>query len=153
MRAFRVRQMGHRTFVDQKGTSWQVWEVRPSSVERRMHDRRVRQRPREDAERRRGRDRRQRPEQRIYLGTDLAQGWLAFDSGREKRRYAPIPAGWERLSSAKLAGLCQEAKVVRPDAPRSSNGGSRGEPTESRGDVPLYPDSGDDYRADSTSAA
>jgi hypothetical protein len=153
MRAFRVRQMAHRTFVDQKGTSWQVWEVHPSSVERRMHDRRVRQRPREDAERRRGRDRRQRHEQRIYLGTELAQGWLAFDSGRERRRYAPIPTGWEKLGSAKLADLCREAKIVRTDAPRSSNGGSKGEPTEYPGEMPFYPDAGGDYRADSTSAA
>lgn len=143
--------MAHRTFVDQKGTSWQVWEVHPSSVERRMHDRRVRQRPREDDDRRRGRDRRQRHEQRIYLGAELSQGWLAFDSGREKRRYAPIPPEWERLPSAKLAELCQAAKVVRPDAPKSSNGGAKGEASESP-DIPLYPDAGD-YRSESTSAA
>jgi hypothetical protein len=143
--------MAHRTFVDQKGTSWQVWEVRPSSVERRMRDRRARQRHREEPDRRVGRDRRQRHEKRIYLGEELAQGWLCFDNGREKRRYAPIPDGWDRMASYKLAELCRTAAPVRADAPRSSNGGSHGEPSDSC-ETPMVLEDGE-FRGDSVSAA
>jgi hypothetical protein len=40
-------------------------------------------------------------------------GWLAFDSGVETRRAAPIPADWQRLSDHRLLELLESAEVAR----------------------------------------
>ena len=37
---------------------------------------------------------------------ELAEGWLCFESRVEKRRLAPIPAGWPKFSLAELKKLC-----------------------------------------------
>ena len=44
---------------------------------------------------------------------DLAEGWLAFGSSTEKRRLAPIPAGWKELPTEALGDLCDKAAFVR----------------------------------------
>ena len=44
---------------------------------------------------------------------ELAEGWLAFESSWEKRRLAPIPAGWTELPEETLRQLCQQALFVR----------------------------------------
>lgn len=41
------------------------------------------------------------------------QGWLTFDSGRERRRLAPIPVNWEEAPTAQLRGFCERAAIVR----------------------------------------
>jgi hypothetical protein len=107
--------MAYRTFVDPDGVSWQVWEVRPTTVERRLGERRIRRTPYAGVERR-GRERRTLHEQRIFLGERLSQGWLAFHSAQEKRRLAPIPEGWERLGPVQLSALCAEATTVSAGA-------------------------------------
>lgn len=104
--------MSYRTFVDPSGVSWQVWEVRPTTVERRLEDRRRRDLPFEGKDRRSDGDRRVRSERRVNLGPELAQGWLAFHSAGEKRRLAPVPDSWTRKPSAVLAKFCQAAQVV-----------------------------------------
>lgn len=104
--------MAYRTFVDPSGVSWQVWEVRPTTVERRLQERRSRNLPYEGEDRRTREDRRVRPERRVNLGPELAKGWLAFHSAEEKRRLAPVPDSWTRKPSAALAKLCQAAQVV-----------------------------------------
>lgn len=49
-----------------------------------------------------------------HLPSALAQGWLCFDSGTEKRRLAPVPADWAERSPADLWFLCRAAEPVRP---------------------------------------
>jgi hypothetical protein len=46
------------------------------------------------------------------------EGWLVFESSREKRRLAPIPPNWESLSDEALAALCTRAvtQTARPKA-------------------------------------
>jgi hypothetical protein len=36
-------------------------------------------------------------------------GWLTFDDGTERRRLAPVPENWERLSDVRLALLLRAA--------------------------------------------
>jgi len=43
--------------------------------------------------------------------------WLAFQSATEKRRLAPVPAGWADTSEAELLGLLQRATPVAPRSP------------------------------------
>lgn len=94
--------MAHRTFKDRRGFVWEVWEVCPSSMERRVaRDRRAAQRPTPE--------RRQRPEVRIKASPTFAGGWLAFSSHFERRRLAPIPEGWSEWSDDQVAELLQRA--------------------------------------------
>lgn len=46
-----------------------------------------------------------------YLPEAYRDGWLLFESAQEKRRFAPVPAEWESLSSDELAGLCAKASI------------------------------------------
>lgn len=97
------------------GVLWQVWSVIPGM--------------RKDGERRRGRDRRSPEPVFLYRGPDrrkaadrrstavtvsaaFAAGWLVFQAPSERRRLAPIPAGWDALSSDGLARLCERATPV-----------------------------------------
>jgi hypothetical protein len=97
------------------GVLWQVWSVIPGI--------------RQDDERRRGRDRRSPDPVFRYRGPDrrvsadrrghttavsagFAAGWLVFQAPHERRRLAPIPPGWENLSSDDLARLCERASPV-----------------------------------------
>jgi len=41
------------------------------------------------------------------------QGWLTFDSGRERRRLAPIPTDWEDAAPTQLRAYCERAVSVR----------------------------------------
>jgi len=56
-------------------------------------------------------------------------GWLVFESAREKRRLAPVPANWESMSSDALAALCAKA------SPQIS----RGKAGATAGPAPLRP--------------
>jgi hypothetical protein len=90
--------MAHRSFKDSRGRLWEVWEVCPSSMERRMgRERRALPRP--------GMDRRQRPEMRIKASQGYASGWLAFSTHVERRRLTPIPDGWAEWPDEKIAEL------------------------------------------------
>ena len=51
---------------------------------------------------------------------ELADGWLCFESGSEKRRVAPIPAGWEEFTGAQLETLCQSAGYISRQGARDS---------------------------------
>jgi hypothetical protein len=88
--------MPYRTFVDSKGTDWQVWDIVPRLSERRADD--VVERRLADVEipfaNRRRDARRLTDSRRAVLRGTYAQGWLCFDSGREKRRLSPIPQDW-----------------------------------------------------------
>jgi hypothetical protein len=60
---------------------------------------------------------------RAPLHNRFQNGWLAFDSGMETRRIAPIPDGWRDMSDGDLCQLCDTAEV----APRRGKEKPRGE--------------------------
>lgn len=108
--------MGHRSFTDSAGIQWNVWDVIPQWTERRSGEERRRSDddPSVDPpvlERRRQPDRRAHGDDgaRIRIAQGLSRGWLAFESNLDKRRFAPIPLGWEQLSDPELEQLCGKA--------------------------------------------
>lgn len=102
--------MGYRRFEDEQGRSWEVWEVHPAVVERRLNaDRRTA--PRQTA------DRRQTGEIRFPIPRELEGGWLTFQCDTEKRRLSPIPAQWLALSDEELIILGRSAKPYRNTPP------------------------------------
>lgn len=93
-----------RTFTARDGVVWQVWEVRPSLVERRrLRERRTAERS--DAPRRQASS----PRSLVAVHESLRDGWLAFRCDVEHRRRAPIPDGWTELSDDELCGLLDGA--------------------------------------------
>ena len=90
--------MAHRRVQDESGRWWDVWDTRPTIIDRRA-----------GRERRRGNrvagDRRQKSEPRVSVEPEFRKGWLAFQSGAEWRRVAPIPDAWEALSDRELLDL------------------------------------------------
>ena len=94
--------MPHRQFRDRTGSVWDVWDVYPTAMDRRLSERRN--------DRRRKAERRTREESRaVGVPTDLRSGWLAFQTGRERRRLVPIPADWLSLPEDKLRILKERA--------------------------------------------
>lgn len=75
---------GHREIEDDKGVRWIVFAVYPSTTR----------------------------EGRAPLREPYTKGWLAFDSGLETRRLAPVPDDWARLSDKALIELCGRAEVA-----------------------------------------
>ncbi len=94
--------MPHRTFRDDEGREWEAWEVVPTAVERRM----ARDGSRRSAA---AQDRRRVQEARVLVPEELQFGWLAFQSGAERRRLAPIPDDWVEMTAEELADLLDRA--------------------------------------------
>lgn len=69
------------------GIEWTIWNVVPGSISRLEK-----------------------------TGVDLAfrSGWLAFDSGTQKRRLVPVPPGWDALTDGELALLIDRAEPIPP---------------------------------------
>lgn len=100
-----------RLFLDVLGTEWEVWEVYPRLVERRL----LRERR---AARRHSVERRHVPVGRPTLPRQILGGWLAFQSKHERRRVIPVPDGWEDLDDRELQALLVHSKVSsRPKRP------------------------------------
>jgi hypothetical protein len=104
--------MAYRTFIDNRNTYWQVWDVRPERMERRSMERRRGVSADWNGPERRTGDRRRLDQRRIVLDNGLGSGWLVFESKSEKRRLSPIPTGWETSSESSLRSLCENAKTV-----------------------------------------
>ena len=105
--------MAYRTFLDDNGRYWQVWESHPHVFERRKSERRQSVGSWNGAERRQSDDRRKFTRGRsVFVDQRLASGWLTFESFTEKRRLAPIPAHWEEMSVRDLIGLWERANPV-----------------------------------------
>jgi hypothetical protein len=103
--------MSHREFLDEEGRSWEVWDVRPWSVETSTTtsgtggeladlERQVRQLV------------------RLNLPTELRNGWLAFRCDTESRRLAPIPQRWVAMDDQDLALLVRAATPIGRATPR-----------------------------------
>jgi hypothetical protein len=94
--------MPHRTFRDEQGREWEAWEVVPTALERRLA---------RDGSRRTvtGQERRRAQEARVLVPEKLQYGWLAFQSGADRRRLAPIPDDWLEMTADELATLLDRA--------------------------------------------
>lgn len=117
--------MAYRKFVDEQGIWWQVWDVLPDDAERRLRERRkIHTPPGQDQ---RGLiDRRQPAPFRTTVPSELANGWLAFQSLAHKRRYWPIPVGWQDLPDSELRALCRKAHEVLSRVPDRFDTGEMG---------------------------
>lgn len=100
--------MPHRKFTDSKQTTWEVWDVEPAHAERRTTPSDPKRAPRTSGERRRAAEDRAR----VRIHSDLAHGWLAFESKHDRRRLTPIPTGWEAFDPRALEKLCDQAQSV-----------------------------------------
>jgi hypothetical protein len=81
----------HREFEDERGVRWIAFAVYPSSE-------RV---------------------ARSGLRVQYQEGWLAFDSGVETRRLAPIPSDWFDMPEEELRAACARAEVAPKRQPRA----------------------------------
>ena len=88
----------YRRIVDEGGRCWEVWESRPSIIDRRGG------RERRHALRPRG-DRRPLQEERVPVPARFRNGWLCFQHGTEWHRVAPIPPSWQTLPERELLQL------------------------------------------------
>lgn len=97
--------MAHREFTDSERTTWMVWEVYPALADRRtsVGDRRGYMRETVD---------RRTAFNPACVSPEYAHGWLAFQSGLERRRLVPVPPGWEALDESDLERLCKAATPV-----------------------------------------
>ena len=86
---------------------WDVWEVYPSAVERRMSGEHPAVLPPDGIE-----ERRTRREVRVVVPAQLQEGWLAFQNADERRRLAPIPDAWATLDDESLLGLLARAERI-----------------------------------------
>jgi hypothetical protein len=94
--------MPHRKVQDESGRWWDVWDTRPTIIDRRAgRDRRTGSRS--------ARERRQKSEPWVAVEPQFRDGWLAFQSGTEWRRLAPIPDAWDTCSDAELLTLLAQA--------------------------------------------
>ena len=92
--------MAVREFTDRRGVDWQVWDVTPSHLHPAT----------------RGED---------FMG-NLQDGWLAFQSGPDKRRLeAPYPANWMTLPLSELEALLKRATPVIRRVRRTPSGERR----------------------------
>ena len=96
--------MAHRRVQDETGRWWDVWDTRPTIIDRRAG------RERRGGNRAAG-DRRQKSEPRVSVDPEFRDGWLAFQSGAEWRRVAPIPEAWETLPDRELLALLGRASA------------------------------------------
>lgn len=96
--------MAHREFRTADGRDWAVWSVSPEYAERRAGD------APDTAQL--AAERRAHTNYRVPLSGALTNGWLCFETTGEKRRLAPVPESWARLSDAGLIELCERAARV-----------------------------------------
>lgn len=97
-------RMERKSFVDVFGMEWDVWEVYPRLVERRlMRERR--------AARRESEERRHVVVGRPTLPRQILAGWLAFQSRHERRRLADVPDEWEELTDRELQALLVQSTL------------------------------------------
>jgi hypothetical protein len=72
-----------RIFRDELNREWEVRAVRECLTERRM---------------------------RLLPRPELANGWLLFRLGEERRRLAPLPPGWFVATDVQLTRWCDDAE-------------------------------------------
>lgn len=70
-----------------------------------------------------------------HLAEAYRSGWIVFESSHEKRRFAPVPAEWARLSDQALAALCVAA-TPQPAHRRAASRAARPESAASAAPPP-----------------
>jgi len=80
-------ERGVRIFRDSGDREWEVRAIQEQLTERRT---------------------------RLLPRPELAQGWLLFTSGDERRRFDALPPGWRLASDALLCRWCEDAAPVLP---------------------------------------
>lgn len=90
--------MAVRTFESPDGIAWTAWEVIPGQVSE------------------------FRSTYGSHLPRQMAEGWLCFDCGSEKRRLYPLPPNWADRTEAELWFLCRAAEPVRARAGSGCDG-------------------------------
>ena len=76
-----------RTFRDSGNREWEVRAIQEQLTERRT---------------------------RLLPRPELAQGWLLFTCGEERRRFDALPPGWTLASDSLLCRWCDDAAPVIP---------------------------------------
>ena len=66
----------------------------------------------------------------LFLPDTMADGWLCFECGDEKRRLHPVDEEWHVLSEDELLALCLSAAPVKPRRPRDAAEPEPDPPTE-----------------------
>lgn len=84
-------ERGVRTFRDDGNREWEVRAIQEQLTERQA---------------------------RLLPRPELAQGWLLFTCGEERRRYETLPPGWSLATEALLRRWCDDASPVVPFTPR-----------------------------------
>ncbi len=69
-------------------------------------------------------------------------GWLGFECDAERRRLAPVPAGWEEASDDDLRAMLARAQPNRPT--RTTPASDAPEPEPAAAPAPEEPSSDDD---------
>ena len=95
--------MSNRRIRDERGATWDIWDVLPGDVFVGNYDRRSNDRLRELP-----------PESTPTVQPELENGWLCFQSAGERRRLTPIPADWFDFNDALLCALLDTATPVVP---------------------------------------
>lgn len=90
--------MAFRTFRDPEGREWQAWDVVPV------------------------RDGAPGARSQNFLPQEMAEGWLCFEAGDQKRRLSPLPPDWEQRDDAGIHALCRDALPVTRRRPVTSGG-------------------------------
>jgi hypothetical protein len=79
-------QLLPRTFRDEDGLEWEVRAITPVLKDRRAP----------------------------VVRADLANGWLLFTLGLERRRLAPLPSSWREAPESQLESWRRSAQPVQP---------------------------------------
>ena len=98
--------MAKRQFRDDRSVSWDVWDVLPGDIPGlSTYDRRTETRLADAAGE-------LTTDDRPFLDSELEQGWLCFQCGPERRRFAPIPLKWFELPDGVLRVMLDIASPV-----------------------------------------
>jgi hypothetical protein len=93
--------MGYREFVDDDGSKWKVWDVKPEP----------RYTPGRELDA--GSSATLADEGPRHVVPGWGNGWLAFQSDEANRRLRPIPRGWETTGEYSLKTYLRHAAAVR----------------------------------------
>ena len=96
--------MAMREFEDSTGRSWRAWDTYPSAGPGNDDTALVRFMKRQPGD---------EGVQPLGVRSHLAAGWLTFGSGDERKRIAPVPAGWQTCDLPKLLQLLARAEIVK----------------------------------------
>jgi hypothetical protein len=88
--------MPKRRFIDPRGNPWEVWDVHANDIPGNQIA-----------------DAHARDEFLVAIG--LADGWLCFQSGSDRRRFAPIPPAWDELPDGVLRVMLDVSDPVKSE--------------------------------------